>query len=110
MLEKLIKEVVEFRNKRNWKEYHSPKDLAISISLEASELLENFQWSTSEESLSKKMSFIKEELADVLIYCILFADSVGLNIDEIIAQKLRENDIRYPVDKSYGKKEKYNEL
>lgn len=107
---KIVTEILKFRDERGWKQYHNPKDLAVSLSLEVAELLENFQWSSSEEALVKRMSSIKEELADVLIYSVLFADVVGLNLDEIIMEKLSINNIKYPVEKAFGKKEKYTEL
>ncbi|MFB0918501.1 MAG: nucleotide pyrophosphohydrolase [Clostridiaceae bacterium] len=110
MERKLIKEILKFSEERNWKQYHNPKDLAISISLEASELLENFQWSSSEESIEKKLDNVKDELADVLIYSILFADSINVDINQIITEKLEKNSIKYPIDKAFGKKEKYTEL
>lgn len=105
-----IEQILKFRDDRQWKQYHNPKDLAISLSLESAELLENFQWSTSEEALSKKIADIREELADVLIYSVLFAESVGLDIDEVILEKLNKNNDKYPIDKAFGKKEKYTEL
>src|SRR5665647_1907444 len=107
---KIIEEIIKFRDDREWKQYHNPKDLAISLSLEVAELLENFQWSTSEEAVSKRIIHIQEELADVLIYSVLFAEAVGLNINEIIREKLNTNNKKYPIDKSFGKKEKYTEL
>lgn len=110
MKEETLKEIIKFRNDRDWKQYHNPKDLAISLSLEASELLENFQWSTSEESVSKRLTQMKEELADVLIYAVLFAESTGLDMDQIIMDKLAINQKKYPADKAFGKKEKYTEL
>ena len=76
--------VKKFRDDRNWSQFHNPKDLAISISLEASELLEIFQWSASDLECADKMDKIKEELADVLCYSILLADRCGLDTDEII--------------------------
>lgn len=110
MDEKIVTEILKFRDERGWKQFHNPKDLAISLSLEAAELLENFQWSSSEESLAKRMSGIKEELADVLIYSVLFSEAVGLNMDEIIMEKLSLNNKKYPAEKAFGKKEKYTEL
>lgn len=105
-----IEQILKFRDDRQWKQYHNPKDLAISLSLEVAELLENFQWSTSEEAVSKKISDIRQELADVLIYSVLFAESVGLDLDEIVLEKLIKNNEKYPIDKAIGKKEKYSEL
>lgn len=110
MKEETINEILMFRNNRDWKQYHNAKDLAISLLLEASELLENFQWASSEESLSKNFVNIEEELADVLIYCVLFAESIGVDMDEIILKKIQKNEKNYPIEKSFGKKEKYTEL
>ena len=107
---KLYEDIVKFRDDRNWKQYHNPKDLAISLSLEASELLENFQWTSADEATSLKIENICDELADVFMYGILMADSLGINIDEIIKNKLQKNIQKYPVEKAYGKKEKYTEL
>ncbi len=110
MDEKLVEMIMKFRDDRGWKQYHNPKDLAISLSLEVAELLENFQWSSSEEALEKKMLNIKEELADVFIYAVLFAESIGLNVHEIVMEKLNINSDKYPVEKAFGKKNKYTEL
>lgn len=109
-IEELMKDITAFRDERNWKQFHTPKDLAISISLEAAELLEVFQWSGKDLVVDSKKDKIKEELADVLIYCVLMADAVGLDISEIITQKLAENRVKYPVEKAFGKSNKYNEL
>lgn len=103
-------EVLEFIKKRNWNQYHNPKDLAISITLEASELLELFQWSSWEEVMENKKEDIADELADVLIYCTLMANAADLDIDEIITNKLNKNNEKYPLEKAYGKKEKYTNL
>jgi NTP pyrophosphatase (non-canonical NTP hydrolase) len=110
MDDRIVKEILKFRDERGWKQYHNPKDLAISLSLEVAELLENFQWSSSEEAVAKRMLSIKEELADVLIYSVLFAEAVGLDLDEIIMEKLSKNSKKYPIEKAFGKKEKYTEL
>lgn len=108
--DKTIKEVTAFRDDRNWAQFHSPKDLAISLSLEAGELLEIFQWSGRDLECNDKIEKIKEELADVLCYSILLADRCGLDMDEIITRKIEKNNEKYPVDKAYGSKEKYTEL
>ena len=109
-IKELQKEIVTFRDDRNWKQFHNPKDLAISITLEAAELLEVFQWSGADLSADKKLDKIKEELADVLIYSYLMANDLGLSIDEIVRHKLQSNDKKYPVEKSYGNSKKYTEL
>lgn len=93
----------QFRDERNWRQFHNEKDLALSISIEAAELLEIFQWKTSEEAL-KDFEHLKEEIADVLIYSYMLADNLNLDIDEIIQEKLIKNDLKYPVDQSRGLK------
>ena len=110
MTEETIKQILKFRDDRDWKQFHNPKDLTISISLEAAELLEVFQWSGTDVSNEGKQEKIKEELADVLNYCVLMADACGLDIDEIVQEKIKVNNEKYPVSKSKGKKEKYNKL
>ena len=102
--------VKRFRDDRNWSQFHNPKDLAISINLEASELLEIFQWSGTDLDCKDKLDKIKEELADVLSYSILLADRCGLDMDEIITDKMKRNAEKYPVKAAYGNKEKYTEL
>ena len=105
-----VEKVTAFRDQRNWAQFHNPKDLAISLSLEASELLEIFQWSGSDLVCESKLDKIKEELADVLCYSILLADRCGLDMDEIINMKVKRNAEKYPVEAAYGNKEKYTEL
>ncbi len=110
MTKETIDRILKFRDDRDWKQFHNPKDLAISISLEAAELLEVFQWSGSDTSNDNKQEKIKEELADVLNYCVIMADACGLDIDEIVQEKLKVNEMKYPVDKAKGKSDKYNKL
>ena len=110
MNQETIDQVLKFRDDRNWKQFHNPKDLAISISLEAAELLEIFQWSGEDVYCKEKMDQIREELADVLNYSILMADACGLDLDETIRDKVKKNNEKYPVEKAYGSKEKYTEL
>ena len=110
MTQETIKQVLKFRDDRNWKQFHNPKDLAISISLEAAELLEVFQWSADDVICESKQDKIKEELADVVNYCILMADACDLDLDEIVQAKIKRNNEKYPVEKAYGSKEKYTEL
>ena len=105
-----LNEVLKFRDDRDWKKFHNPKDLAISICLEAAELLEVFQWSAEDVQCTEKIDKIKEELADVAIYCVFMADACGLDLDEIIRAKMKSNNEKYPVDKAFGSKEKYTVL
>ena len=110
MKDETIKQVLKFRDDRDWKQFHNPKDLAISISLEAAELLEVFQWSGVDVSNNGKLDKIKEELADVVNYCILMADACNLDLDEIVQEKVKRNSEKYPVDKAKGSSKKYNEF
>ena len=105
-----IKRVVRFRDDRNWRQFHTPKDLALSLSLEAAELLEVFQWSGADTECREKLDKIREELADVLSYCILMADVCGLDLDEIMNAKVDKNEEKYPVDKAWGSAAKYTQL
>ncbi len=110
MKQETIDQILKFRDDRDWKQFHNPKDLAISISLESAELLEIFQWSAEDVICSDKIEKIKEELADVVNYCVLMADACGLDLDEIVQEKLKKNNEKYPVVKAKGSKEKYNSL
>ena len=105
-----IQMVIDFRDARDWAQFHNPKDLAISISLEAAELLEVFQWSGTDCKCFDKIERIKEELADVLNYYILMADACNLDMNEIIREKVIKNNEKYPVNKAKGISDKYNEL
>lgn len=109
-MHELIEQVLKFRDDRDWKQFHNPKDLAISISLEASELLENFQWTAHETDVPEKKDNILDELADVFIYCIMMADMLEVDIKDIIAKKLEANGKKYQVNKAFGSTKKYTEL
>jgi dCTP diphosphatase len=112
-LETLKKEIVSFRNKRNWKQFHNPKDLAISLSLEASELLEHFQWKTASEMeayVKANKKEIAKELADVLYWVLLIQNDLKIDLAKAFNEKMKENDLKYPVKKSKGKHTKYNKL
>lgn len=106
----LIEQVNAFRDDRDWRQFHNPKDLALSLSLEAAELLENFQWKSSEEAIDKHLPAIKEEMADVLIYALMFCSDLDIDVKDIIKQKLDKNNDKYPISKSKGKKDKYIQL
>ena len=101
-----IERIRKFIEDRDWDQFHSPGNLAKSISIEANELLECFQWSDTEYDLEH----VKEELADVLVYCQDLLDRLGLDADEIVNSKMDKNEAKYPVDKSRGNAKKYNEL
>ena len=105
-----IQRVLKFRDDRNWRQFHTPKDLAISMSLEAAELLELFQWSGTDLECPDNRNRLREELADVLSYCILMADVCGLDLDQIMNEKIDKNEAKYPVEKARGSAAKYTEL
>ncbi|MBX2954140.1 MAG: nucleotide pyrophosphohydrolase [Leadbetterella sp.] len=103
----LISEIVRFRDARDWEQFHNSKDLAIALSLEASELLELFLWKQNEEFNTDKL---KEELADVLMYALLLANKHQLDVSQIIRDKIKRNSEKYPVNKAKGTAKKYDEL
>lgn len=106
-LEELREVIVKFTQERDWDQFHNGKDLAVALSVEASELLESFLWKDAKDV---KIENIKEELADVFNYAILIADKYNLDIKQIVMDKLKRNGEKYPVDKAYGSAKKYNEL
>src|SRR5699024_913276 len=95
LVEHLINEINKFRDERNWRQYHNSKDLALSLSLEASELLENFQWKSAEDGAEKNRQNIEEELADVFIYGLMMADDLNIDMDQAIIRKLKKNETKY---------------
>ena len=101
-----IERIRNFTKDRDWDQFHSPANLAKSISIEANELLECFQWSDTDYDLQH----VKEELADVLVYCRDMLDKLGLDEDEIVNMKMDQNEAKYPVDKAKGNSDKYTEL
>ena len=110
-LEQTIRKIKEFRDARDWMQFHSPKNLACSISIEANELLEHFQWTSLDESAitPEKREAIAHEIADVGFYLIELADNLGINLIEAIAQKLAINEAKYPAERVRGSAKKYTE-
>ena len=108
--EEAAAKALAFREERDWVQFHNPKDLAISINLEAAELLEAFQWSGVDLEALGKQDRMAEELADVAIYCIYLADAIGVNLADTVNAKIDANAEKYPVDKSRGSSRKYTEL
>ena len=106
-IEQILEELRRFNQERDWDQFHNGKDLAIGLSVEASELLELFLWKNPEAVDQGK---IREELADVLNYAFQMADKYGLDIKEIMMEKIRRNAEKYPVEKARGSAKKYNEL
>ncbi|KQN35798.1 nucleotide pyrophosphohydrolase [Pedobacter sp. Leaf41] len=107
MTEEITKALLKFRDERDWAQFHNPKDLALALNIEAAELLELFLWKNAEDANVDK---IKEELADVFSYALLLAEKYNLDVKQIILDKIKLNDAKYPVDKAKGTAKKYNEL
>lgn len=106
MKQATLERIKNFSLSRNWGQFHTPANLAKSIVIEASELLECFQWEEKDFNIEN----VKDELADVLVYCYNMLDTLGLDIDEIINLKMNKNEAKYPLDKSKGKSVKYDKL
>lgn len=105
IMDDIKKELLMFQKERDWKKFHTPENLAKSISIEAAELLEHFQWQKEYDE-----NEVADELADVLIYCLYMADAMDFDVKEIILNKMKKNAIKYPIDKSKGNAKKYTEL
>lgn len=108
--QEVINKLIEFRDKRDWKQFHNSKDLALAISIEASELNEHFLWKKPEEVEKITAEDIKEELADILAFAFLLAEKHNLDIFDIVLEKITRNGEKYPVDKAKGTAKKYNQL
>ena len=104
-MQKAIQEIIEFNKERDWDQFHSPENLAKSICIEAGELLECFQWNSDYDKEA-----VCEELADVVNCCIVMADRLQVDLEEIVLKKLEKNRQKYPVEKAKGNSKKYNEL
>lgn len=112
-IESLRSKLRVFADERDWDKFHSPKNLAAALSVEAAELLEHFQWITEQESSSlsqQKREQIAEELADVLLYLIRLSDKLDIELAEAALRKLQKNALKYPVEKAKGKSTKYTDL
>ncbi len=106
MRDRTLERIRRFTIDRDWDQFHSPANLAKSISIEANELLECFQWSDDGYDLEH----VKEELADVIVYCVDMLDKLGLDVDEIVNAKMAKNEAKYPVEKAKGSAAKYDQL
>ena len=106
MKQETIDRIRKFTEDRNWDQFHSPANLAKSISIEANELLECFQWSDEDYDLAH----VREELADVIVYCQNMLDKLGLDADEIVNAKMTQNEQKYPVEKARDRADKYDKL
>ncbi|HCC48922.1 MAG TPA: nucleotide pyrophosphohydrolase [Elusimicrobia bacterium] len=112
-IKKLASAVLKFRDERNWKQFHNPKDVSISLALEAAELLEHFQWKTPAEiaaHIKTEKEAISDELADVLYWVLVLGHDLKIDLAAALKQKLVKNAVKYPVSKSRGRITKYNKL
>jgi dCTP diphosphatase len=110
-IEDISKRLTKFAEDRDWNQYHSPKNLAISLAIEASELLEIFQWRTDNQQYDEPTrDKASEEIADILIYAIMFSRKMDIDMEKAVLRKIEMNDTKYPVEKSKGVAKKYNEL
>ncbi len=109
-IEEITQELIKFRDQRNWAQFHDSKNLALALMIEAAELNELFLWKKEEQSEQVDKEKLKEELADVFSYAFLLAEKHNLDVKEIVLEKIKKNEEKYPVDKSYGSSKKYTEL
>lgn len=112
-IQQLTQRILAFRDARDWKPFHAPKEMAVAIAAEAGELLQHFVWQSPEQSLQRvqdRQPEIAAEMADIAILLLEMADIVGVNLGDAIASKLQKNEARYPTDKARGSNKKYNEL
>lgn len=112
-IEDLTNRIIAFRDARDWKQFHNPKDCAISLALEAAEVLEHFQWKNKEEMevyVKTNKAEISEELADVLYWVLLISKDLDIDVLDALDKKMKKNEDKYPVEKAKGKHTKYTEL
>jgi NTP pyrophosphatase (non-canonical NTP hydrolase) len=107
---KVIEELIQFRNERDWRQFHDSKNLALAISIEAAELNELFLWKKDNEVENVSQDKLRDELADVLSFAFLLAEKHNLDIFDIVSEKIKKNALKYPVEKAKGTAKKYNEL
>ncbi len=105
-LKRILEKLIKFRDDRNWKQFHTPENLAKSISIEANELLENYQWGSDNADIEN----IKEEVADIYGYLLLFCNQLNIDLIDVTKKKIKLNGKKYPTDKAYGTSKKYNKL
>lgn len=112
-IKKLTEMIIKFRNKRNWRQFHNPKDVSLSMVLEAGEVMEHFQWKNEkemQEHIKKHKKEIGKELADVFYWVLLMSHDLDIDIIKAIEDKMKENEMKYPVKKAKGKHDKYDKL
>jgi len=109
-----VKALLQFRKERDWEQFHTPKNLSVSIAIEAAELMEHFQWKNDEEIAdylgTPALEKVKEEIADIFAYLLLLSHDLDIDPNRTIQQKVKKNELKYPVEKSKGRSNKYNDL
>ncbi|MBU1034715.1 nucleotide pyrophosphohydrolase [Patescibacteria group bacterium] len=113
ILNDLTEKIIEFRNARDWKQFHNPKDVSLSLVLEATEVMEHFQWKNPDEIktyIETNKNEIGEELADVLYWVLLMSHDLGIDVLDALEKKIKKNEDKYPVEKAKGKHTKYDKL
>lgn len=112
-IKELKQKLIEFRDEREWKQFHNPKDLSQAISIESSELLEHFLWVSQEDSykvVEENKEEIADEMADVLSFLLSLSDVTGIDLEEALLRKIKKNKLKYPIEKAKGNSTKYNKL
>jgi len=112
-IKEVTEKILKFRDERDWMQFHDPKNMAVSIILEASELLEHFQWKTAQEVdeyVKQNKSDIKDEIADIALYLFELADNLKIDLISAMEEKLKKNEAKYPVEKAKGRHTKYDKL
>lgn len=112
-ISEITEKIRQFRDERDWMQFHNPKDLAAALSIEASELLEQFLWKTPsecEQRIAEKREAIEDEVADIAVYLFEFADNLGIDLVDAMERKMAKNAAKYPVEKAKGSNAKYSEL
>ncbi|MDI3523942.1 nucleotide pyrophosphohydrolase [Kosmotoga sp.] len=112
-MDSIEKEIIKFRDERDWKQFHNARTLAVSIVIESAELLELFQWAKDEEIeeiVEEKLDKIKDEIADIYAYLVILAHDLGINLQDAVREKMKKNAQKYPVDKAKGTSKKYTEF
>jgi len=105
-MKEILKRLLKFRDDRNWEQFHTPENLAKSIVIESAELLENFQWGENNIDIKN----VKEEVADIVGYCLLLCEKYGFELEKIMNEKIDLNEKKYPIEKAFGKADKYDKL
>lgn len=110
-LQQALEALLSFRKERDWEQYHTPKNLSMSIAIEAAELMEHFQWKSDNDSITRdEMEKVKEEIADISAYLLMLSHDLGIDLNRTILDKVKKNALKYPVEKSRGRSNKYDNL